>query len=185
MKWLKYLRFHQHWKFWVIVTRSQLKAKMNLFLVNLTKLIGSHKLQFNHQFIPVDGPHKVMVYSVHLFMVAVLKECSWNQQQWHHLALSCEKCKFLDLIPEILNQKLCGWSIFKFENHCSRESQLQTDYFWEQSSVYVCVSMCTHMHKQKQKNYLWAKNAPRYDTVLWYIMETPCRQATKIRMSKF
>lgn len=37
---------------------SQLKAKMNLFLVNLTKWTESRKLRFNHQFMPFEGPHK-------------------------------------------------------------------------------------------------------------------------------
>ena len=36
-------------KFKVIIIRRQLKAKINLFLANLTKSRESHKFQFNHQ----------------------------------------------------------------------------------------------------------------------------------------
>lgn len=65
--------FHQNWKFWVSVIASQVKAKMNLFLINLTKLIESHKVQFNNQFMPLGEPYKILVCSVDHFLVAVLK----------------------------------------------------------------------------------------------------------------
>lgn len=62
---------------------------MNLFLENLIESIESDKFQLNHQFMPFHEPHKILVYSGHAIMVAVLKEWFWNQKHWDHLALSC------------------------------------------------------------------------------------------------
>ena len=120
---------------WVIVI-SQLKAKMNLFLVNLTKLIDSHKLKFNHQFMPFDGPHKILVSSL-----------------WQWFSKSCPETSGIILLEmQILG--LHGRST-KSKTQGGAYSSLRTTVLGKSSckqflfeNKALCICVCAHVHER-------------------------------------
>ena len=121
---------------WVIVI-SQLKAKMNLFLVNLTKWIESHKLRFNHQLCLLKGHIKIW--------------CLLFISLWQRFSKSCPEISGIILLEmQILG--LHGRST-KSKTQGGAYSSLRTTVLGKSSCKQIlfenkalCRCVCAHVH---------------------------------------